>query len=543
MKRNLFVRSFLAGNLLLGLASFADAHFLWLVAKPAADGQPAEAHLYFSESPEPDDPELLKRLGDISIVSIDAAGQAKTIGLTLGEDSLTAPLADAETLLVMQHTYGVFTRGETSFLLNYRGKTGPALRHKAWTYPTSDRLDLDLVPAEDGDKIKVRVLWQGKPAAGVPVVAVDPAGDDRELESDANGFVSVVKGEHGLYTFRAKQSVDEAGEANGKAYSASRFYTTLTLPVGVPEQPKLAGQPLAALPEPVTSFGGAVLGDELYVYGGHLGSAHSYHNLSQSNQLWKLSLDKPGDWQRVATGPRIQGLAMVAHGGKLYRIGGFSAKNPEGEDHDLWSQSDFVRFDPAAGEWHDLPPLPEPRSSHDAAVVGDTLYVVGGWRMAGPDDTVWHETAWSCDLSADQLEWKPIPNPPFQRRALSLAAFEGKLYCIGGMQESGGPTRAVAVYDPATQSWSEGPEVPGEKAIAGFGSAAFAVGGHLYVSTIEGTLLKLSGDKNNWTEVGQLERARFFHRMLPAGAARLLLVGGANMGVGKFEEVEILDVR
>ena len=38
----------------------------------------------------------------------------------------------------------------------------------------------------------------------------------------------------------------------------------------------------------------------------------------------------------------------------------------------------FARFDPESNSWEDLPPLPEGRSSLDAAVVGDTLYVVGG---------------------------------------------------------------------------------------------------------------------------------------------------------------------
>lgn len=540
MKLKTHFSSFFSAILILASVGSADAHFLWLIAKPAAEGQPAQAHLYFSEAPEPDDPELLKRLGDISIVAIDSTGRSKSIGLELGEDSLTAPLADDETLLLMKHKYGVFTRGESSFLLNYRSKTGPALGHKVWAQKTSDQLDLDLIPTEDGDKIKVQVLWQGKPAAGVQVVAVNPAGDDQELESDADGFVSVVKEEPGLFTFRARQSVEGAGEEDGKAYTASRFYTTLSLPVGVP---KLTGNLLAAFPEPVTSFGAAVLGDELFVYGGHTGSAHSYHNLSQSEHLWKLSLDKPGSWERVATGPRIQGLAMVAHNGKLYRIGGFHAKNPEGEDHDLWSRSDFASYDPAEGKWQDLPSLPEPRSSHDAALIGNTLYVVGGWQMAGADNTEWHKTAWSCDLSADTLEWKPLPNPPFQRRALSLGAFDGKLFCIGGMQESGGPTRAVAVYDPDSKSWSEGPELPGEKPIAGFGSSTFAVGGHLYVSTIEGSLLKLGDDRKSWVELGKLERARFFHRMLPVDDSKLVFVGGANMGIGKFEEVEILDVE
>ena len=30
-----------------------------------------------------------------------------------------------------------------------------------------------------------------------------------------------------------------------------------------------------------------------------------------------------------------------------------------------------------------LAPLPEARSSHDAVVIGDKLYVVGGWTLSG----------------------------------------------------------------------------------------------------------------------------------------------------------------
>src|SRR5690606_35943585 len=99
------------------------------------------------------------------------------------------------------------------------------------------------------------------------------------------------------------------------------------------------------------------------------------------------------------------------------------------------------------------------RSSHDAAVVGDTIYVVGGWAMAGDEEHHWHDSAWMMDLSQPKLEWKPLPTTPFHRRALAAAAHNDKLYVIGGMQEEGGPTTRVAIYDPATGTWSEGPSL------------------------------------------------------------------------------------
>ena len=51
----------------------------------------------------------------------------------------------------------------------------------------------------------------------------------------------------------------------------------------------------------------------------------------------------------------------------------------------------FVAFDPKGGEWQPLPDLPEPRSSHDAVVIGDRLFVAGGWQL-GPEEAVWHKT-------------------------------------------------------------------------------------------------------------------------------------------------------
>jgi N-acetylneuraminic acid mutarotase len=292
----------------------------------------------------------------------------------------------------------------------------------------------------------------------------------------------------------------------------------------------------------VTSFGGAVAGDYLYVYGGHTGHAHSYSFAEQGHELRRLNLRKPKAWEVVAEGPHLQGLALVAHGEKLYRLGGFTAKNKEGEEHDLWSQDDAAVFDLADKKWHELPPLPEPRSSHDAAVVGDTLYVVGGWQLQGDKDSVWHDTAWSLDLTAKQPEWKPLPKPPFQRRALSLAAHEGKLYAIGGMQKEGGPSTRVDVFDPASGKWSQGPSLIGEP-MEGFGNSAFATDGRLYASTIHGNLQQLSEDGKAWKTVRKMPTARFFHRMLPIAQGEFVIVGGANMGSGKFAELEVIEVK
>ena len=76
----------------------------------------------------------------------------------------------------------------------------------------------------------------------------------------------------------------------------------------------------------------------------------------------------------------------------------------------------------------------------------------------------------------------------------------------------------------------------------GFGNSSFAVGNQLFVSTMKGNLQRLSADGSAWETVRKLDTARFFHRMLPVNE-QLLFVGGASMGVGKFDEVEVIDVK
>lgn len=301
---------------------------------------------------------------------------------------------------------------------------------------------------------------------------------------------------------------------------------------------------LPPMPIEVTSFGACRHAETIYVYGGHMGSAHSYSKVGQNNKLLKLDLNHPEKgWQEIASGQPLQGLGMVAYGGRIILVGGFTALNDEGEEQNLHSQSSVTAFDPETNQWSELPPLPEARSSHDAALVGDTLYVVGGWNMSGPKQTTWHTTAWSMDLSAESPQWKALPQPPFIRRALATIAHDDKLFVIGGMNEKGGPTRDVVVYDPKQQTWTEVAEIKGESGMAGFGASGWSLNGRLIVNTYEGSIQAWNPDTKDWVVLGESEDARFFHRILPLNQDSLISLGGASMEQGKFSDLELITPR
>lgn len=296
----------------------------------------------------------------------------------------------------------------------------------------------------------------------------------------------------------------------------------------------------AELPEGVTSFGAAVVGDSLYVYGGHRGDEHDYSSDEQSGQFRRLRLADGAKWEELPHGPKLQGLALVAHGGKLYRIGGFTARNSADEDQDLHSSAEVAVFDPRTNKWSAGPSLPEGRSSHDAVVLGDKIYVVGGWRLAGRDaQRQWHDTAYVLDLASEPLGWRELPKPPFQRRALSLAAADGKVYAIGGMKSDNKVSMEVDVFDTKANAWTKAPALPGE-GMEGFGTSAFAAGGKVYVSNVAAKVYRLDAAAEKWAPAGELQEKRLFHRMVTTADERLLIVGGAEWLRGKAMTVYAL---
>ena len=121
------------------------------------------------------------------------------------------------------------------------------------------------------------------------------------------------------------------------------------------------------LPRGITSFGAAVIGDWLYVYGGHFGRPHHYSNTSQSDQLSRLNLGKDSTWGSNRHGSTT---ARAGHGSLRRQAvpgGWIHGPQPRGRRTTTCARwpisSASIR---KQGKWEPLPSLPEPRSSHDS---------------------------------------------------------------------------------------------------------------------------------------------------------------------------------
>lgn len=295
---------------------------------------------------------------------------------------------------------------------------------------------------------------------------------------------------------------------------------------------------LARMPEAVTSFAAATQDGWLYVCGGHKGERHDYNAEMVSGSFFRLRLDDGSQWETLTSVSPAQGVPLVAYGNHLYRTGGMAARNPPGTKQDLFSRAEVLRYDPRRAVWEELPPLPEPRSSHDAVVVGSKLYVGGGWQLSGgTNKAVWPDSLLVLDLAKPGAGWKKLPQP-FQRRALAAAALGPRIFFIGGMDSDNSPTLAVNIYNTATGQWSQGPDLPPGK-FKGFSCSAITQDGQVFANTFQGDLLRLAPDEQSWEVVGRLQHPRMAHRLVTAGTTQLIALGGED-GEDKRPDLELL---
>ncbi len=297
------------------------------------------------------------------------------------------------------------------------------------------------------------------------------------------------------------------------------------------------------LSEKISSFGACVSDGYVYVYGGHTGNAHDHSSDNLTGAFHRYPLHKgAAAWEDLPNDRAVQGTALVGWNGLVIRVAGMYATNAHGEAAEMYSTDELRCFDPRTKTWKDWPSLPDKVSSHDALVVGDTLYVVGGWKLDGSGDGNWHPHGWSLDLKNRDKGWKDLQPMPGIRRAGTLAAAGGEIWWVGGMADKGGSSNASFAYHPDKGVWREGPALPGTSSIKAFGSSTFSTGGILFNSGMDGVLYSLDPAGDEWavTQVNH-QHGRIFHRSIPVGKGLFWTIAGASKR-GHRNDIEVLPV-
>ncbi len=507
----------------------ALAHFPFVV--PNADG--ATANLLMSETLEPDSEVPIDLLAPTKLILRGADGKDVELSKTKKGHAMSLALPGGGTRVVHGVAdLGIMKRGDKPpHWLIYYPKTivGDAFDP---TTTIGGTTPVELVPVKIDGGTKIKYLFDGKPAANAEMRVILPDGVQDDYKTDAEGL-SPPFPQTGRYGVWARRWLDTPGEREGKQYVQIRQYATLVfdVPAANASAPakKTPGENVrtfARLPEAAASFGAVASDGWLYVYGGHIADRHEYSTDTISGKFHRMNLADPTKWETLPGRAKVQGMNLAAYDGKIYRVGGMEPRNPPGEPVNNFSRDDVERYDPAAGKWESLPPIPQPRSSHDIAFVGSKLYVLGGWHMKGQDDdSEWLSNALVLDTAASEPKWESIPQP-FSRRALIVASVDDKIYVMGGFDANDKPQLDVDILDTKTNTWSKGPAIPGRQ-FNGFSPAACVAGGKLYLSVGTGDLYTLSADGSTW-EAQTKSTPRIVHRLIPNGNAVLILGGAAG---------------
>ena len=296
---------------------------------------------------------------------------------------------------------------------------------------------------------------------------------------------------------------------------------------------------LPALPTPRSEVTAATDGDRIFLIGG-----------MEAAQLFLRTVEVFDPvTQRWTEGPD---LPLGAHhamsaglDGAIYVFGGYSERTGTA----LVSDYAYIL---QGGAWEQLPDMPEPRAEGGAAAVDGKLYVVGGVGLTGLA-----ETTMVCDPATS--EWSTTTGLLTPRNHLGVAAADGRIFAIGGRDAPaslplphGGfgsqPIQGIGaseVFDPATEEWTELPELPTPR--GGLGAAATSNG---FIVTAGGEAREETDDEvealdvqsSEWAELPPISIARHGLGVVAIDTVVYVIAGGTVPGLSASAVSEAIDV-
>ena len=161
-----------------------------------------------------------------------------------------------------------------------------------------------------------------------------------------------------------------------------------------------------------------------------------------SGKLTSLRHESIGCWSMIASAPEpVLDSGSTSDHTTLYMVGG---KTSNGAINSLYS------YDTVTDAWSTLTPKPGIAVENPAAVFFDGyLYVFGGSSLpfsGGISDSYRYHIASNT--------WETITAMPTPRGGIRAEQIAGKIYVVGGMDNTGQSLSIVEVYDPVANNWT-----------------------------------------------------------------------------------------
>ncbi len=155
----------------------------------------------------------------------------------------------------------------------------------------------------------------------------------------------------------------------------------------------------------------------------------------------------------MPAGRRRGGAGAVLHDGEIYVVAGITNGHYDG--HVAWVDA----FNPATGQWRQLPDAPRPRDHFHAAIIDGRIYAAAGRRSSAATNQTFELTVAEVDVfDLGTSRWSTLPaasNIPTPRAGAGAVVMDGRLIVLGG--ESGGQPLAhaeVEAFDPSSGRWT-----------------------------------------------------------------------------------------
>lgn len=265
---------------------------------------------------------------------------------------------------------------------------------------------------------------------------------------------------------------------------------------------------VADMPTPRAAHAAAASTEAIYVLGGTGGKGTPVLSVDRfDGTTWTTEGNIPGEG--------LNAPAAAILGDTLYLIGGFgtTTNRPTAVVH---------RYDLRKKTWSEAAPLAAPRGGHAATVLDGRIHVIGGGNSQSTidDHSVYDPTS---------NTWTERARLPRSMGSPAATVLEGKLYSVGG-RSGPGDFGDVHIYDPKVDAWTPGPSIDarGTGGAAVLGGTIYYFGGESQARRVVlGDVLKLARGAASWTSDTAMPTPRNFARAVLFRGA-VYIVGGST---------------
>jgi len=188
----------------------------------------------------------------------------------------------------------------------------------------------------------------------------------------------------------------------------------------------------------IYAIGGSTRSGARVLTGGVVGTNEEY---DPATDTWRSRIPMPT--------PR-EDFAIASYEGKIYCIGGYTANGSITGINEV--------YDPATNTWETKTPMPTPRANLQANVVDGRMYLLGGFIAA--DNPSGYGVSNAVEVYDPKTDtWTQKTLSTYSSFGHAAAALEGKIYVLSGSRDNLLTTRNI-IYDAQSDTWTRGSSAP-----------------------------------------------------------------------------------